>query len=691
MTVSKRQILVCNCEVTMALDGKRLAEALGPDLGGDAPIQVCTQLCRTQIDRFKQAVGQGDPFLVGCTQEASLFEETKAELRSDAAIGYVNVRERAGWSEQSSEALPKIAALIKEAALDIPATSSVTMESTGQCLVYGAGQQALDVALQLSSRLAVTLLFTDAADVLPPGRIDMPVFKGKIAGADGHLGRFRLIVDDFSTMNVSSKEALSFGAPRNSVDAEADLILDLTGGAPLFVAYEKRDGYLRPDPGDPAAVQRALFDLTDLVGEFEKPRYVDFQADLCAHSRSQKTGCTRCLDVCPAAAIQPDGDVVAIDPYLCGGCGACHSVCPTGAASYAFPSAVSVVNRLRTLIGGYVKAGGERPILLIHDEAHGLDLIGAMARMGRGLPAHVIPFALNEVTQLGLEAILGAFAFGAEGLLFLISPKRSDELAGLGQQKSYAETILTGLGHGGGDRIRLLVESDPSIVEDALWGLEPLGALPHGDYLPLGQKRSLLNAALDKLYEHAPETPKRIALPAGAPFGRVDVDIEGCTLCLACVSACPTGALSDNPESPALRFQEDACVQCGLCANTCPENVITLEPSVSFDEAARQPLVIKEEEPFLCIRCQKPFGTKSSIEKIAAMLGEKHSMFQDKSAIDRIRMCDDCRVVVQFEVGDNPMAGPAKTPVRTTDDYLREREEIEAARREARGDSDDIT
>ncbi|MEM7045434.1 MAG: 4Fe-4S ferredoxin, partial [Pseudomonadota bacterium] len=124
---------------------------------------------------------------------------------------------------------------------------------------------------------------------------------------------------------------------------------------------------------------------------------------------------------------------------------------------------------------------------------------------------------------------------------------------------------------------------------------------------------------------------------------------------------------------------------------TCPESVITLEPGVSFEDAAKQPAVVNEEEPFHCIRCQKPFGTKSSIEKIVSMLGEKHSMFQDGSAIDRIRMCEDCRVVVQFEVADNPLAGPAKTPVRTTDDYLREREEIEAASRkhEDGGEGDD--
>jgi ferredoxin len=389
------------------------------------------------------------------------------------------------------------------------------------------------------------------------------------------------------------------------------------------------------------------------------------------------------LDVCPAAAIQPDGDVVAIDPFLCGGCGGCNSVCPTGAATYAYPPTEAVLQRLRTLLGAYAQAGGERAALLVHDEGHGTELIGAMARLGRGLPANVIPFAVNEVTQLGLDAILAAFAYGAQRLVFLIPPKRRDELSGLESQEDYASAILDGLGYGA-DRIHLMVEADPDVVETSLYDLENQPAMPvaAGDFLPMGQKRSLMRAALDTLHDRAPSKVDNIALPAGAPFGRVNVDIEGCTLCLACVSACPTGAFSDNPELPQLRFQEDACVQCGLCQSTCPESVITLEPRISFDDGAKTHAVVKEEEPFLCIRCQKPFGTKSSIEKIVQMLGEKHSMFQDSSAIDRIRMCEDCRVVVQFEVEDNPLAGPAKRPVRTTDDYLREREEIEQAKRD---------
>jgi ferredoxin len=51
-----------------------------------------------------------------------------------------------------------------------------------------------------------------------------------------------------------------------------------------------------------------------LIGEFEKPIYVNFDESICAHSRNKIGGCSRCLDVCPAGAITSLGDHVNIDP-----------------------------------------------------------------------------------------------------------------------------------------------------------------------------------------------------------------------------------------------------------------------------------------------------------------------------------------------------------------------------------------
>jgi ferredoxin len=630
-------------------------------------------LCRAQIGAFEAASASDQPLLVACTQEAPLFTEARAALGRDVDLHFTNIRERAGWSKEGDRALPKIAALLAEAALDIPSTPAVTLKSAGTTLIYGRDDVAVAAAQQLAGRLDCTLLLDRPIDVVPPRLTEVPIFAGTIAGAKGHLGGFEIVVNGYAPAHPSSRRFLEFDRPRDGAVSRCDLILDLTGGTPLFPAHQKRDGYFRPDPRDPAAVQKALFDLTEMVGEFEKPRYVKYDEAICAHGRNTRTGCTRCLDVCPTGAITSAGDKVNIDPYVCAGCGSCASVCPTGAATYALPPREAVFERLRTLLTVYGKAGGEAPVLLVHDSRHGEELIALMARHGGGLPARVLPFAVNETTQLGLEFFAVAFAYGAAAIRLLIDPKKRDELAGLAGQLGLSEAVMSGLGFGEG-RIGIIDSNDPDAVEAALYALpESEGARP-ATFLPMGGKRGVTMLALRHLHTVAAAPADILPLPAGAPFGTLEVDTAGCTLCLSCVSACPTGALLDNPDWPMLRFVEDACVQCGLCKVTCPEKVIALKPRLNFTDAARSPALIKQEDPAHCIRCGKPFGTRSAIEGVIAKLAGKHWMFQEGGAVERIRMCGDCRLVMQAERVIDPFAGPARPVTRTTEDYLRERE-----------------
>jgi len=328
-------------------------------------------------------------------------------------------------------------------------------------------------------------------------------------------------------------------------------------------------------------------------------------------------------------------------------------------------------------------------VLLVHDERRGEELIHLSARFGAGLPANVIPFAVREVTQIGLDFLLGALALGAARILVLVPPERRDEQDGLVQQAALADAITIGLAHGDG-RVRLLEIDDPDALETSLASLPVCDGVAGRDFLPLGNKRGLMRLSLAALHAASPAADDHLALPPDAPFGVVNVDVDGCTLCLACVAACPTGALQDDPDAPMLRFQEEACVQCGLCRNTCPEKVITLTPRLNFTEAARRPILIKREEPYECIRCGTPFGTKSSIERIVATLAEKHSMFADKARSDLIRMCADCRVIAQSEMPESPFAMGERPRTRTTEDYLRaEQEELDAARARLRNDSGD--
>jgi ferredoxin len=678
MELKGRKLLVCNCETTMPLDEAKLAKACRA-AGAEGELALNSQLCRAQLGNYQAAILGQDPVLVACTQEAPLFAEVAAEDNPQAKVGFVNIRETAGWSEAAADAdaTAKIAALLAEAALDLPPTPAVEIKSGGVCLVTGKDERAIEAAQQLAGRLEVSVLLSEPGEVLPPRIMDVPVFKGTIARAEGRLGKFAVNVNGYAPASPSSRAVLAFETPRDNAYSECDLILDLTGGTPLFPAHEKRDGYFRPDPDNPAAVQKALFELADMVGEFEKPLYVNYDAEICAHSRSRITGCTRCLDLCPASAITPDGDHVAIDPILCGGCGACASVCPTGAASYQLPGGDGLYQRLRTLLSTYQAAGGAEAVLLLHDARHGAEAIAFMARGGRGLPGRVLPFAVNEVTQVGLDFLAMALAYGAAGVAVLADPTKREDLGGLAQQIGLAETVMEGLGYGGG-RIALLDQADPDEIEAALWSLAPGAAPAAGSFLPMGGKRSRTMLALRQLHGTAPRPLDLLPLPEGAPFGAIQVDTEGCTLCLACVGACPTGALRDDETRPWLGFNEEACVQCGLCRTTCPESVIRLEPRLNFTEEARGVVELNHAEPFHCIRCGKPFGVQGSIERIAEQLAGKHSMFESGAQIERLMMCDDCRVVVQFDA-PAPLAGPPRPTPRTTDDYLRERE-IEEAR-----------
>ena len=523
-------------------------------------------------------------------------------------------------------------------------TALVGYRATDLVLIVGPEPYAVSVAEELVGKVTLAILATGGNNL--SAGFEKPVFTREIDGqiirvaaADlmdvgGYLGAFEVIVD----VNGESQNLADL---MNLTSQTFDVILDL-GRQPAITLELPPPGYFAVS-ANRENMPKVLEEIAGLNGEFEKPQYVHYDADICAHGERGITGCTRCIDTCPAGAVISIGERVEVDVHRCHGMGSCSAVCPTGALTYAYPSLGDTMNGLRQALTAWRISGMPAPCILLYDSDSGAEYLRTVCA---DFPDGVLPWRVEEIGSTGIEVWLSALAYGAVGIRILTHERTPGAvLTTLAQQIELIRCLLEGLDYDGQSIAELpAVEFssadwpqyvDESVVADV------------ATFGGVDNKRDALRLVFDHL---TPESSpiEAIALPAASPFGQIHVDTALCTLCMGCVSVCPAGALADGSDTPKLDFIEWNCVQCGLCERACPENAITLEARLLVDSDSRlMKRTLNEEEPFGCIVCGKPFATKSMIDKMAETLAS-HKMFQG-DALDRLKMCEDCRVKSMFE------------------------------------------
>ncbi len=532
---------------------------------------------------------------------------------------------------------PRRAARQALAGTPVDPTSLIEYTAGERLLVIGEDHRRIEYAVRQAAPLQarVLCLVTDKASHRPIAGATTWYASRATVQLSGWLGAFRL------RLAGQADDEILF-----------DQVLDLTNQSLISVELPP-PGYLAAGPDQlDQQLDDGLATLKDLTGRFEKPKYFQYDPNICAHGMKGATACTRCIDACPAGAITGLVDRVSVEPHLCQGGGACATACPTGAMTYNYPSVEDSLERLRRMLRAYREAGGKAPILLLHDSERGTALADDLVRADTRTARRLLPFALEELASLGLEAWLTALAYGASAVRLLGHtdiPQASRAV--IDDQLLTARTIIGGLGYPA-SALGWLGTEGVDVDEQGPGAVMP--ELSPARHAARGGKRQILFQAIDHLHEQSFQEVQgdALPLPEGAPLGNALVDENACTLCLACVTVCPGKALQHGQDVPQLRFRESNCVQCGLCVQSCPEEAIRIEPRLLLDADARNAVrLLNEDSPFHCVRCGTAFATRSVIGRMSERLAD-HAMFATPESRRRLQMCGNCRVADMMQSGE---------------------------------------
>ena len=221
----------------------------------------------------------------------------------------------------------------------------------------------------------------------------------------------------------ATRPVRSTSSARRAREADTfDLVLDLRAEPRSRCTSRRRATSIAG--GDCRRCIKAVLELRDAVGEFEKPKFFAYQQKLCAHSRNEQIGCTACIDVCSAQAIRSDASLKGKTQ----GKGAAaptaparwrqahrrhrrraapvrglrrvqHGVPERRDLSFAYPGRSTRASACARCCAPIALAGGRDAALLIHSEGAGaqrIDELGRAARTDRavhGVPARVLPVA----------------------------------------------------------------------------------------------------------------------------------------------------------------------------------------------------------------------------------------------------------------------------------------------------------
>ncbi len=364
-----------------------------------------------------------------------------------------------------------------------------------------------------------------------------------------------------------------------------------------------------------------LPDFLAQLGTFEVVESVRFSPQRCQFAPRFEAGCKLCTSSCPRKALSFGDNGLWVEHFLCKDCGRCISICPTWALEYSLFDDRSMVTYLETL----PSLEGRKVVIGREETLRRLYWSPSFPKEGLFFfLAHEAPKALS------LAHLLALIAKGAEEIIFLEKGPLAAERVNL-----FFESLF------GMAPVRKA--SFEELNEKTTQGIKFVPKV-----FPFTTRRKWLVQLIQHFWEAAGKP--EIKLPFES-FGRLNFDEKACTLCLACLNECQVEALAPDPARYALTFEPALCVACGLCVKVCPEGAITLEEGLFLGPEFFTRKTLAQDEPVMCRRCGKVFGTKKSQQKVATVLAASGRFTEILNLLD---FCDECRVKEIFEKEGGP-------------------------------------
>ncbi len=359
-----------------------------------------------------------------------------------------------------------------------------------------------------------------------------------------------------------------------------------------------------------------------------------------------EAGCQLCAMACPSGALWKTNGYFSVDKTICQGCGVCLAACPREAIKFPGWSLSQFEAQLASLLDTATLAGEPFGLLLACQKAVGR--LEELARQGVPYSHHWLAVTVPCLGMVTPTWILQALVHGADAVSLLSCGADCPfgQQQAIGGRANFCRRVLRLLGHYP-QRVHVLSTSRPMGLLRALQEAPPRKDSRHrsrpGEPLRLGTTEDAFQAI--RYLADGDGASHRIVLEHPySPFGVLEFWAEGCTGCLACVKACPTGALRSEPlgNGVTLAYSPSSCTGCGMCVDVCPESaakVLGVRRMTNLGILFLGREVLYKHQLVSCEGCGASIAPQALLRRIEVLLeGSTEAL---RSAL--VRYCPSCR------------------------------------------------